>query len=809
MWSNYLTAGLRHIWKHKLFSAINILGLGIGLASCIAILLFVKEELSYDSFWKDADNVYHATWHSTPAGRPALRLGATPGPLAPHLSLDMGADIETVTRVTVATPTIIRDGRGIPAETYYVDPNFFDIFKSEFLAGQPERALADNTTMVMTRSAAIKYFGHLDIVGERVDYDTGRSFIVTAVVEDLPMNSHLDYEILVPLLDTDFVDSGNKIIEDWGNIAFQTYIKLKDGVAKERIEMAFAPFIDRHGPDWGPDFVASKRWQLELVPLADVHLHGAARAMLTPKGDLATIYSFAAIAFLILLIACLNFMNLSTARSASRAREVAVRKVLGAKQVNIVQQFLAETGATVLLAIIVALTLVELALPTINELLTKMLRLDYANDPMMLAAIAGLAVVTVIGAGLHPALVTARYRPAGVLRAGRSAPAGSLRLRMVLVVVQFTISIFLIAAAALVYNQLAHMKAQDKGFETENIIWLRGMDHPTVQPLQEAFKKRLMDHPDIISAAYSWILPGHGGRSYNGIDAVDGVAMEPLAITTRYVDFEYFDTYGIELIAGRRFDRNRPTDNMRGEDGWRGAAVIVNEAALPHLGLASPTEAIGKTVRTDGLMHTIVGVSGNTMVDNVKSGFEPMMYGHDPDLFYRIGIRYRGGNAPVRAAIETIWADMFPLVPMRLSFLDQTLDRQFAADRERGNVFAIFAGLAVLVSLLGLYGLASFSTQQRAKEIGVRKVLGARVRDIVLLLLWQFTKPVIAASLIAWPLVFLFVSDWIERFPSQIALGPMAFVGPSLVALALAWLAVGGHAWRVAGTNPVRALRTD
>jgi len=809
MWRNYLKAGFRHLMKQKLFSAINVVGLALGVASCLVIMLFVRDELSYDQFWPEADSVYQVSWHSQPSGRPPIWLAVTPGPLVPALKADLGEDIQAATRMIQSVPAIIRNGQGIAAATYYVDLEFFNVFQPAFLRGTRATALEDASSMVMTRSAAIKYFGSIDVLGQRVDLDTGRSFTITGVVEDLPDNSQLNYEILAPIMDSDFIEDGHITTEDWGNIGFHTYVKLAPGVTPGRIEESFSTIIDKYAPDWGPDFVASKVWQIELVALEDVHLFGAGRAAIKPKGDVATIYSFSAIAVLILAIACFNFMNLSTARSATRAREVAVRKVLGAYQSDIVQQFMAETAVTVLLAILVALAMVEFALPALNEVLTKMLRLDYAADPLSMAALAALALVTLIGAGLHPAMITARYRPAHVLRSGRAAPAGSVRLRMALVIAQFAISIFLISAAVMVYRQLDHMTKLDKGFNSHNVVWIRDIDHPSIKGSQEALKKRLLDHPDIVAAAYSWTLPGYGGRSYNGIDAVDGQEIRDTSITTRYVDFDYFDTYQVAMLSGRNFDRDRASDVIRGPEGWQDASVIVNQSALAYLGLPGPDQAIGHTLRTDGRTLTIIGVLSDIRVDHSDTGFEPMIYVVDPEIFWRLGLRYRAGDQTIRSTIEAIWKDMFPLVPLRMDYLDETLDAQFAQERERGRVIAVFAGLAVLISLLGLYGLASFSTEQRAKEIGVRKVLGARIRDIIGLLVWQFSKPVMLASLIAWPCAFLFLQGWMEQFPAQVGFGLMAFIGPSLATLMLAWLAVGWHAYRVAGANPVTALRVE
>ncbi|WP_417462550.1 ABC transporter permease [Kordiimonas sp.] len=807
----HLKLSIRHIVKQRLFSLINIVGLAVGLASCVAILLFVRDEMSYDSFWPEGEQIHHVTWRSTPDGRGELYLGATPGPIGPLLASDFGADMDAVTRVTNSSEAVIRDGQGLPVMAYFVDANFFEVFQPSFIAGDRATALKDVSGLVITESAAQKFFGESDVLGREVHFGSGRSFIVSGVVEDLPDNTQFSYEMIVPLLDTDFIEDGHVLTESWDSIGFMTFVKLKAGVPATRFDSLFGSFLDRYAPDWGVDFVASERWKMELVPIADMHMYGPARAVYKPKGDINTVYAFVAIALLILVIACLNFMNLATARSAARAREVAVRKVLGAGRADIIRQFLIETAVMVGLSVVLALAILEVALPYLNEVLAKVLRLDYAGDPLSLAALAGLALITVIGAGLHPALATSRYLPARVLRAGRSEPAGSVRLRMVLVVIQFAISIFLITATTIVYRQLNHMQSLDRGFDAENILWVSKMSDDAVAPMQEAFKKRLLDHPDVMNAAFSWTLPGYSGRSYNGVSGVDGKEVAPMAITTRYVDEDYFTTYGTEVTNGRSFSKAYGTDAMRqkGEADWHDGAGLVNRAALDYLGLGTAAEAVGKTVQLDTITITVIGVVEDTLVDHVASGSEPMLYVNDPGSYARLGVRYRSSDAAFKDVAEGIWREMFPLVPPRMGFLDETLEAQFAADRERGFIFAVFSGLAILISLLGLYGLASFSTAQRAKEISVRKVLGARVRDIVSLLVWQFSKPVLFASLIAWPFAVYFMQNWLTRFPSQVGFDVLTFLTPSIGALVLAWLAVGGHAAFVASSNPIAALKEE
>lgn len=832
MLRNYITTAIRNLVKQKLYSAINIGGLALGLAACLLMLLFVRDEISYDRWLPNAERIARVEVTFAVPGRELIAFAQAPGPTRAALEKDFASDVERAVRIyQPAQPVRIGDRRFVE-EVSYVDPEFFQVFDLPVAQGEREAALASNSTVLLSKRAAQKYFGAESPIGKVLTVDSKIDLRVVGVLEELPSNTHLKFELIARLDPQRYADQPF-VLDRWTSANTYTYVLFRSAEAIARVQADMPGLVRRNVRLDIPGFQGdiSKMMLLDLMPVLDVHLHSDRPGNMVPGGDISTVYAFSAIAGLILLIACINFVNLATARSMKRAREVAVRKVVGATRRQIIGQHLGEAILTAVVALILALALVELALPSYNAFLKKQLALDFAADPAQLWIALALVVVVGLLGGLYPAVYLSRFRPARVLKANQSAATGSPRFRNALVVFQFAISIGLIACTAVVAVQTVYARTIDLGFQPAHRIVIDALDDMPSAELRDTLKKEVSALPGVRRAALSSDTPPLDGMENTLLFHSPVPNNDRLLIETLRVDVDFFDTYGVIPLAGRLFSRDFPGDARKLPEDPKAEAtesIIVNEAFLRRLGIASPEAAIGKVLWEPDAFNekgipqrmaraTIVGVIPDMQLRSVRVVVAPFLYylSDSPRGMQNLTVEVAPDRtAEVQRGIAAVWQRLAPAVPLRSSFIDQDIAAQYDADEQRAQSFAAFAAFAVLIACLGLFGLAAFAAERRTKEIGLRKVLGASVFDIVRLLVWQFSRPVLLANLIAWPAAFLFMRHWLAGFRYAIDLtSPLVllglFGGAGLVGVAIAWSTVAGHATRVARASPIHALRCE
>jgi putative ABC transport system permease protein len=833
MLRNYITTAIRNLIKNKLYSAINIGGLAVGLAACLLILLYVRDELSYDRWLPNAERIASLESTFRAPGREPLSFAQSPGPTKAKLESDFSSDVERAVRLYWSTEPIRTGDRFFSETVTYVDPGFFQVFDLPMVEGDREAALANNTSLIVSEKMADKLFGGQPPIGKVLTVNSKTDYTVVGVFADLPSNSHLEMD-LIALFDTQrYVDSPS-VAENWTSANVNTYILFRSVEAMERVEAALPAFINRNVVLNVPGFEKAKVSdiiQFHLMPVPDIHLHSRLAGYAKPGGDITGVIAFSAIAGLILLIACINFVNLATARSMKRAREVAMRKVVGATRSQLVVQHLGEAVLTACVALILAIALVELALGPYNSFLHKDLSLDFVGDPVLALVTAGLVAVVGVLGGLYPAIYLSRFRPAHVLKANQSAASGSPRFRNALVVFQFGISIALIVCTATVYLQTIYARRIDLGYESGHRLALEGLsDMPSVE-MQTTLRKEVAALPGVRAAALSSDTPPLESNNNTLIHRTPVIGNDGLLIETLEVDFDFFDTYGVKPLAGRLFSREFATDTRAVPDDASKEltqAVVVNRTFLSKLGIRDPAKAIGMTVwdlvdigrteKPDRLARTtIIGVVPDMHLRSLRTQITPMLYYALPDGkdFGSLSVHAEPGRArEVYQGVAAVWQRLVPGVPIRTQYVDEKIAALYDAEEQRAQTLAAFAVFAVLIACLGLFGLASFAAERRTKEIGLRKVMGANVFDIVRLLVWQFSKPVLVANLLAWPAAFYLMNRWLSGFHYAIDLTSPAvllglFGGAGLVALAIAWSTVAGHATRVGRSNPIHALRCE
>ena len=835
MWRNYFAVGVRSLIKSRTYAFINIFGLAVGLAACLMLLLYVRYEQSYDRWLPNSENVYQLQTYYAPgdSGEPLeLQMSSYAAGLA--LQRDFPS-VERRVYMLSGAPTVLRNGEAFDVEdSHMVDGPFFDIFQFPFVHGDPATALRDNGTVVLSRSQAVRFFGNGNPVGQTLTLDIRGTTVdhrVTGVFEDLPRNSHMRTNMLVRFDPATFFAEQPTFLTEFGWQSGWVYARLRPGTDPETIHAQMPAWERRNIPDETVGETttnAGDDQDYRLVNVSDVHLGRAQESTMTPGNDRRSILTFSIIALLILGMACVNFTNLATARASQRAREVALRKVLGASRNQLIVQFLSESIILVTISMVIALALIEMLLPSLSAFLDADLRLSYFGAEGI--ALPMLLLIIVVGAvgGLYPAFYLSRYQPAEVLKANKSSaePAGSGRLRSILVVAQFAVSIGLIICTAVVYAQTVFARNADPGFQRGGLIQVENIGARTIADQREAIVSEIGRINGVRSVSRTGIGISTPNTITNGVH-VPG-RPEPVEMGSYAVDAAFFETMGVETVAGRTFDENRPGDEATVDPDdqetsiraivARGVPVVVNELATRRLGLDDPREAVGKQFRASvynseeyGLTPvTIVGVVKDSRFRTVRSAIEPIMFRYSRGGLGWMVVRYEGADpTAVRDRIQAVWRRFANDVPFEANFSEDIVAEIYEAEEARAQTFAGFALLAVLIACLGLFGLAAFTAERRTKEIGIRKVFGARTRDIVRLLAWQFSKPVIIANLIAWPVAWWLMRDWLNNFDARIDLGPTPFVLAGLLALGIAIATIAGHAIKVARANPIHALRYE
>ena len=797
MLSNYLKVALRNLFKHKAYSFINIFGLALGMASAILILLFVRYERSYDRFHENAHRIQRVAVRAM-IGNTKIRQTSTPAILTPTL-LEHYPEVERSIRfqddfegVTVKTGDLVFNEYWVGS----TDADFFKVFTFPLIAGDPETALQEPNTVVISESMAQKYFEGKEALNRTLTID-GLDFRVSGVMADFPANSHFHFDMLRSLN-----TYKNRIADtNWFNNSYRTYLLLHEGASAASLEAKFPDLVRNFATadmDYDGWVARGNYWEYYLQPLTDIHLHSDLNGEFQANGNAAYVSASFLIALFILLIASVNYMNLATARSANRAREVGIRKVVGSTRGPLLRQFLAESLTASCLALTLAVALVHILLPAFRALTRRALSMPYLEDPVVIPSLLGLALVLGVFSGSYPAFFMASVQPIKVLRGRYQSGSRNFRLRNVLVLVQFAISIFLVVGTFVVQRQTEFMRSQNLGFDKEHVMVLK-----TPIPLGErsrTFKDQLRTLPEIIAVAGSDMTPGRSFRNWGchaeGLD-------ESITLNMCVCDEGYLETMGLEMAEGRFFSREFSTDEK---------ALVINEAAAKLIGWDDP---IGKTI-TYGpdLTFTVVGVVKDyhyeSLHHSVRPGAlmaQPGIWGVQEDY---ISVRIQPGDIPrTLSRIRSVWDTFLKGYPLEYSFLDADYNALYHNEERTGRIFTVFAALAIGIGCLGLLGLASFAAEQKTREIGIRRVLGASVPGIMMLLSRDLVRWVALANLVAWPIAFFAMNRWLQNFAYRIGLNWFFFVLAGLITLFIAWFSTSFQAYKAAHTDPVSALKYE
>lgn len=821
MLANYLASAWNNLLKQKLFSLINIGGLAIGLAACILIGLYVRNESSFDRHWTDGERIYRVDTTLDRIGGSPQRGPSNAFVLTPALKAYFAEEIEYAARTLPFNYEVNTGNASFQEIIAQVDRELLEIFDFELLAGSLDSTLEAVGRIALAEATAQRLFGSsAAAMGQTLDLSNGQALTVTAIYRQPAANSVVNLPTLT-LLD----ESLFPYLNNWLILATTDYMKLRPGADIAAMAARLDAFTNANvniaGLQAGPGVQPAERVQFTLQHIADVYL-GAPSAI---SGSMTMVLAFSAISLLVLLIGCCNFTILSTAKATQRAREVALRKVNGAYRGELVWQFLGESLLLVLLALALGLVCVELTLPYFETLVDRELDFTYSDPAVVSGTVLLLLLVTFIG-GLYPAFVLSAFRPAATLKANRSTDAPSaLALRHALVVFQFAISIALMIATAVIWLQVDHAARRDPGFDSDNLLTLNNLgNRPEVSTRKALLRERLAAEPGVIAASLSAHQPmQRAGLStiVSGFSVVGG-AGEVIQLPTLGIDFSFMDTYRIPLVAGRALDAAQDQAARYFDFGLDAervyeARALVNVAATRALGFTSPAAALGAQVQgTSGFnginqRFTIVGVVADTQFFGLRTEPRAELYIPTPDATDVLTLRYTGSRRAILERVEAVWRELMGDATLMTGFVDASMASEFARERTEARMLVSFSLLAIVVACLGLFGSAAFNVERRTKEIGVRKVLGAEVRQIVMLLLWQFSKPVLLANVIAWPIALWAMLRWLQRFPYQIdavLLLPLCLAA-GLLALAIAWLTVAGNTLRVAAAKPVLALRYE
>jgi len=783
MFKSYLTIALRNIRRQKAFSIINITGLAIGMACCILILLWVQDELDYDTFHSEGDRIYRLI-KQAPDDKGITGGSTLPYALVPLLKNEF-PEIDTFTRYQDRTwlessTFATGDKKFYETGLYYADPSFFEIFSFSFLEGDPKTALKDPDSLVITRDIARKYFGEEKVLGRVLRYNNRRDLRVTAVLENLPHNTHFQFELMasIHLL-------GEKKLATW-HWESSSYVRLQPNVDITELRMKIAGSYTRLAPYEAPE-------KMNLQPVTKIHLHQG-------RGDIRLVYIFSAVAFFILIIACINFMNLATARSMKRAREVGLRKVVGARRTQLMRQFFGEAMLMAFTAVLLAMLLVTIFLKPFNTITSKPLSINIFGNPLLLLGLVALTAVVGLISGSYPALFLSGFQPIRVLKSGFRGHSGGTLFRKGLVILQFSISLILIIGTIIVSKQLHFIQNKDLGWDRQDVIVI-----PINKELREQFqvyRNELTRNPNIrhITAASS--SPTSIGN-VNPVEWVEGKE-EDLQFLVKFIvaQDDYLDTFGIKLASGRDFSRERQPDLSN---------FIVNQEAVRALNLEPPLNRQIKFMRGKG---EIIGVMEDFNFRHMTQRIQPLIMTVHPDLhayfLQHIFVRINRRDIPKTIAyIKDVTAEYAPNYPFKYKFVDEDFNNMYIYERYVARLANIFTIIALFIACLGLFGLASFITEQRTKEIGVRKVLGATVPGITMLLTNQFSKWVILANLLSWPLAYFAMNKWLSNYAYRIPLSWWIFPLAGALALLIAFLTVSYQAIRAARANPADALHYE
>ena len=806
---NYLKIAIRNLKKYKFISFINIFGLTVGLACCLLILIYILHELSYDKYHPNADRVYRVTrtFNNPETGTVSLVLSTISPPFAPYLKYDF-KEIENLTRTLQNGPTAIRYGENMFNEpnVYFADDQFFDFFKTPVLKGSPTKALADPYCVMLSNEMATKYFGKEDPMDKTIRINLGRyfDFKVTGIFKPLPSNAHFHPDIMMSFntLNDTLIYGAENLRTNWGNNSFFTYIRLPEHYNPNSLIKQFPAFLDRHMTDGGR-YKPSQGTSLSLQKLTDIHLKSHTDYEAEENGDVKRVYVFSAIALFILLIACINYMNLSTARSTLRAREIGIRKVVGAQRKEIMFQFLSESVLVSCVAMLLAFAITWLTLPWLNQLSGQSLSIDILLNWKMILLIVVIPFIVGILSGIYPAVFMSSFQPIKTLKGFLKSGGGIISFRKVLVTLQFCISIILIICTAIVFDQMRYMQNKALGYDKEHIVTV-----PYASELDgryDAFRNDLLANSYVKNVARSSRIPTGRLLDEMGSSIESADTLAPITADIKFVmtDHDFVPTYGISVIKGRSFSRDFGADT---------SAFLINESAAKILGFKSSDAAIGKNFGYGGRKGKLVGVFKDFNFESLRQRIVPLvlLIPKTNGNYGRISIKISGnGIASALSTIEHTWKKFLPETPYQYNFLDENFAKLYSAEQRQRSLFTIFSCLAMFIACLGLFGLSAFAISQRIKEIGIRKVLGANVGTIVTLLSKDFLKLVIYAAVPAFVIAWIAMDKWLQDFAYRISIPWWIFIVAGIIAAAVALFTISFQAVRAALANPVKSLRTE
>ncbi|NUM80558.1 ABC transporter permease [bacterium] len=802
MFENYIKVALRNLIRGKLYSFINITGLAIGISCFMLIFLFIQDELRFDRFHSKADRIYRVVQKLDHTEGQGENSSSNPFPVAQALKTDYPHLIEeTVRFFNFQVPSFslqYGDARFNEKRLFYADSSLWKVFDFPLSVGDPATALAQPNSIVLTQEMAKKYFGDDNPIGKVVRFEGAVDLKVTGVFAALPTQSHIVFDGLISFA-TVYGQTGPNFGKSWIWNPCWTYALLKEGVDPSELESQFPAFVNKHYPD----FIKPQMTHY-LQPLIDIHLKSKLDYEIQPNNNESDIYIFAAIGIFILIIACINFMNLATARSAGRAREVGMRKVLGAERNQLIRQFFGESLFMSFIAVLVSMILVALALPVFNNLSQKQLSLDFLANPLIFAVLILVGIIVGFLAGVYPALYLSSFEAISVMKGRIKFSGRSGTLRKGLVTLQFAISLALIIGTMIIYNQLSYLRNVDLGFTKEQVVIVPAK--PPIAGRYETLRNEWMQNNSVINVATMNEIVGahHNTHEYNyeGMEAGKWIYFPSLIVSETFVE-----TFNMQIIAGRNFSKDFPRDDS--------LAVIINETMVSHLGWESPEKAIGKRMYTPTGDERVIGVVKNFNFVSLHDPIGPFLLdmplsNQRPFWIKYIAVRIAPKDfRETIAHIENKWNTVVPEYPFEFFFLDEDLNKLYKSQDNLGKLVGYFAALAVIVACLGLFALASFTAEQRTKEIGIRKVLGASVGGIVGLLSKEFLKLVLLSNAIAWPVIYYVMDSWLNGFAYRTSISLMSFVLAALMGLAIAFLTVSFQAIRAAVANPAKSLKYE
>lgn len=810
MIKSYFKIALRNLMKYRFISFINLFGLAVGLTCCLLITTYILNEISYDKFNKNAHNIYRVTRSFNNAeGVVSLNLGTIAPPFGYYLPGDF-PEIKKMTRLLNANTTLKYNDKIInEKDVYFADENLMDVFTVEVLKGNPKTALEDPFAVMMSEETAKKYFGDEDPMNKVLKANNQFNVKVAGIYKSFPKNSHIHPGMLISFntLKDSAVYGAENLHTNWGNNSFFTYLLLPEKYDSKGMVAAFPAFLDRrmNHNDYGGS-LPSKFTKLDLQKLTDIHLYSHTDLEAEESGDINRVYIFSAIAFFILLIACINYMNLSSARSALRAKEIGIRKVIGARKKELVFQFLSESVLLSWTAMVLAFICLLIALPWLNKISGQQLSLSILLKWQVLVPLLLTPFVVGIVSGIYPALFLSSFQPVKTLKGLFKVTGGSISFRKGLVVAQFAISIVLIITTVIVLQQLHFMQQTSLGYDKEHLVTLPYYN--TIDTKYEAFRNDLLQNNDIKDVARSSRIPTGRLLDAMGASAKAGDSMRPVKADIKYVaaDYDFIPTYGVHIVAGRNFSRSYITDTSN---------FILNEAAIKAIGWNSPQEAIGKELKYSSVSGHVVGVIGDFHFESLRQKIIPIILinpatSPGQSYFNSLTVKVRGKNiAGTLAAIEKIWRAYLPEIPYEYTFLDERFTKLYESEQRQATIFTVFACIAIFIACLGLFGLSAFAITQRVKEIGVRKVLGANAGSIVTLLSKDFVKLILISAIIAFPVAWYAMSHWLQDFAYRVDIKWWVFLLSAVLALIVALVTIGFQAMKAARANPVNSLRTE